>query len=167
VSAQNDYYTVFTVLQQSVPWQARLILPGIIFFGIIAAVVAIIQRWERLSKSFIVLTVVVCAVFLLLAVYAFSAPGVQDMYARARETYLQGQYSTVEGTVTNFHPMPFSGHQDETFSVNGMQFSYSDYVLIPCFNNTSSHGGPIHEGLRVRIAYSGNCILKLEVSRNH
>jgi hypothetical protein len=166
VSAQNDYYTVFTVLQQSVPWQARLILPGIILFGIFAAVVAIIQRWGRLSKSFIMLTVVVCAVFLLLAFYAFRAPGVQDMYARAREAYVQGQYSTVEGTVTNFHPMPYSGHQDETFSVNGMQFSYSDYVLIPCFNNTSSHGGPIHEGLRVRIAYSGNCILKLEVSRS-
>lgn len=166
MAAQSDYYTVFTVLQQSVPWQARLILPGIILFGIIAAVVAIIQRWGRLSKSFIVLTVVVCAVFLLLAFYAFRAPGVEDMYARAREAYVQGQYSTVEGTVTNFHPMPYSGHQDETFSVNGMQFSYSDYVLIPCFNNTSSHGGPIHEGLRVRIAYSGNCILKLEVSRS-
>ena len=166
MSAQNDYYTVFTVLQQSVPWQARLILPGIILFGITSAVVAIIQRRGRLSKSSIVLTAVVCAVFLLLAAYAYSAPGVQDMYARARAAYVQGQYSTVEGTVTNFHPMPYSGHQNETFSVDGMQFSYSDYVLIPCFNNTSSHGGPIHEGLRVRIAYSGNCILKLEVSQS-
>jgi hypothetical protein len=166
VSAENDYYTVFTILQQSVPWQERFILPGIILFGIIAAVIAIIQRWGRLSKSFIVLTAVVCAVFLLLAAYAYRAPGVQDMYARAREAYVEGRYSTVEGNVTNFHPMPYSGHQNETFSVNGMQFSYSDYVLIPCFKNTSSHGGPIHEGLHVRIAYSGNCILKLEVSRS-
>jgi len=166
VSAQNDYHTVFTVLQQSVPWQARFILPGIILFGIIGAVIAIIQRRGRLSKSFIVLTAVVCAVFLLLASYTYNAPGVQDMYARAKDAYIQGQYSTVEGTVTNFHPMPYSGHQEETFSVNGMQFSYSDYVLIPCFNNTSSHGGPIREGLRVRIAYSGNCILKLEVSQS-
>jgi hypothetical protein len=166
VSAQNDYYTVFTVLQQSVPWQERFILPGIILFGIIGVVIAIIQRWGRLSKSFIVLTAVVCAVFLLLAAYAYSSPGVQDMYARAKDAYVQGQYSMVEGTVTNFHPMPYSGHQNETFFVNGMQFSYSDYVLVPCFNNTSSHGGPIHEGLRVRIAYSGNCILKLEVSQS-
>jgi hypothetical protein len=166
VSAQNDYYTVFTVLQQSVPWQERLILPGIILFGIIGVVIAIIQRWGRLSKSFIVLTAVVCAVFLLLAAYAYSSPGVQDMYARAKDAYVQGQYSMVEGTVTNFHPMPYSGHQNETFFVNGMQFSYSDYVLVPCFNNTSSHAGPIHEGLRVRIAYSGNCILKLEVSQS-
>jgi hypothetical protein len=166
VSAQSDYYTVFTVLQQSVPWQGRFVLPGIILFGIIAAVIAIIQHWSQLSKVFVVLAVFVCAVFLVLAVYAFRAPGVEDMYARARIAYLEGQYSTVEGTVTNFHPMPYSGHQDETFSVNGVQFSYSDYVLIPCFNNTASHGGPVHEGLRVRIAYSGNCILKLEVSRN-
>jgi hypothetical protein len=168
VPAQNDYYTVFTVLQQSVPWQARLMmLPGIILFGITAAFVAIIiQRRGRLSKSFIVLAVFVCAVFLLLAVYVFNAPGVQDMYARAKVAYLEGRYSTVEGTVSNFHPMPYSGHQDETFSVNGVKFSYSDYVLIPCFNNTASHGGPVHEGLRVRIAYSGNCILKLEVSRS-
>ncbi len=166
MSAQNDYYTVFTVLQQSVPWQGRLVLPGIILFGIIAAVIPLIQRWRRLSKSFIVLAVVVCSVFLLLAVYALRAPGVQAMYARARIAYLEGQYSTVEGTVTNFQPMPYSGHSDETFSVNGVKFSYSDYLLIPCFNNTASHGGPVHEGLRVRIAYSGNCILKLEVSRN-
>ena len=166
VLVQNDYYTVFTVLQQSVPWQARLILPGIILFGITAAVVGIIQRRGRFSKGFIVLIAFVCAIFLLLAVLAFRAPGVQGMYTRARVAYLEGRYSTVEGTVTNFHPMPYSGHQDETFSVNGVKFSYSDYVLIPCFNNTASHGGPLHEGLRVRIAYSGNCILKLEVSRS-
>jgi hypothetical protein len=154
VTAANDYYTVFTVLQQSVPWQERLILPGIILFGIIGAVIAIVQRRRRLSKSFIMLTVFVCAVFLLLAAYAYSAPGVQDMYARAREAYMEGQYATIEGTVTNFHPMPYSGHQNETFSVNGLQFSYSDYVLVPCFNNTSSHGGPIHEGLRA------NCVFR-------
>jgi hypothetical protein len=45
-----------------------------------------------------------------------------------------------------------------------VEFSYSDYVIVPCFNNTASHGGPIRDGLRVRIAYSGNCILKLEVA---
>jgi len=86
------------------------------------------------------------------------------MYARAKKSYISGQYSVVEGTVTNFHPMPYSGHQNETFSVNGVQFSYSDYVIVPCFNNTSSHGGPIREGLRVRIAYSDDCILKLDVA---
>lgn len=164
VPAQMDYHTAFTVLQQSVPWQERLILPGIILFGVIFAVVTIIQRRGQLPKILIVITVFVCTIFLVLAVYAFNAFAFQDMYSRAKDAYVQGQYSVVEGTVANFHPMPYSGHSQETFSVNGVQFSYSDFVLIPCFNNTASHGGPIHEGLRVRIAYSGNCILKLEVS---
>jgi hypothetical protein len=86
------------------------------------------------------------------------------MYASARETYAKGEYATVEGEVSDFHPMPYSGHQNETFGVNGVQFSYSDYVVNPCFNNTASHGGPVREGMRVRIAYSGDCILKLEVA---
>lgn len=94
-----------------------------------------------------------------------SPAGVADMYSRARQAYLNGDYQVVEGAVSNFHPMPYSGHQNESFSVNGVQFSYSDYVVSPCFNNTTSHGGPIGEGLRVRIAYSGDCILKLEIAR--
>jgi hypothetical protein len=77
------------------------------------------------------------------------------MHARARQTYAKGEYATVEGEVSDFHPMPYSGHQNETFAVNGVQFSYSDYVVNPCFNNTVSHGGPIREGIRVRVTAAG------------
>jgi hypothetical protein len=164
VSSQINYRTAFTVIQQSVPWQERFIVPGIVLFGVICGVVAIIQIRGRLPKILIIPTVFVSALFLLVSIYLFDVPGVQDMYARSKDAYVQGRYSVIEGIVTNFHPMPYSGHAEETFSVNGVQFSYSDFILIPCFNNTASHGGPIHEGLRARIAYSGNCILKLEVA---
>jgi hypothetical protein len=157
-----EYHTVFTVLEKSVPWQEFVILPMIVVMATVVALVAIIQRRARL---FLILTAY--AIFLLFAASAFSGPGVRNMYARARNSYVKGQYSVVEGPVTNFHPMPYSGHQDETFSVNGVQFSYSDFELVPCFNNTSSHGGPIREGLRVRIAYSGNCILRLVIPGIH
>ena len=99
----------------------------------------------------------------ILVVFTLRPAGVSDMYARARETYARGDYSIAEGEITDFHPMPYSGHQSETFSVNGVPFSYSDYVLNPCFNNTASHGGPIRAGQHVRIEYSGDCILKLEI----
>lgn len=36
-------------------------------------------------------------------------------------------------------------------------------VVTSAFNNTSSHGGPIREGLPVRVTYSRNAILKLEI----
>ena len=70
----------------------------------------------------------------------------------------------VEGVVTNFKPMPVSGHAMERFCVSGKCFEYSDYVISGGFNNTSSHGGPIREGLPVRVSYYGNSIIKLEVA---
>jgi hypothetical protein len=84
-------------------------------------------------------------------------------YLHARETLLSGNAPYVEGVVQDFVPMPYSGHAMESFKVNGVPFSYSDYVVGNGFNNTSSHGGPIREGLHVRIWYSGNDILKLQI----
>ena len=61
----------------------------------------------------------------------------------------------VEGAVEHFHPMPYTGHDLERFDVAGVHFEYSEYDLEETqgFNHTSSHGGPIHEGLYVRIHY--------------
>ena len=76
-----------------------------------------------------------------------------------------GKYSVVEGQVTNFVPMPYGGHARESFAVGGKTFTYSDYILTGCFNNTTSHGGPIRAGLTVRISHVGNCIVRLEVAQ--
>lgn len=74
----------------------------------------------------------------------------------------------VEGRVVAFRPAPAEGHQNETFVVTGVPFSYSDYVITGGFNQTRSHGGPIREGLRVRITYvrsrAGNIVVRLEVA---
>lgn len=75
-----------------------------------------------------------------------------------------GRCSVIEGVVTDFHPMPASGHAMESFEIAGQKFTYSDYVLTPCFNNTTSHGGPIREGLAVKIWYSENCIMRITTS---
>ncbi len=82
-----------------------------------------------------------------------------------RRQYSAGDYLTVEGYVEQFEPMPYSGHQMETFEVDGVRFEYSDYVLNAGFNNTRSHGGPIDEGVYVRIDYIDNHILALWVLR--
>ncbi len=76
-----------------------------------------------------------------------------------------GRAFVVEGFVTNFKPMPVTGHAMEKFCVQGVCFEYSDYVITAGFNNTSSHGGPIREGLPVRVTYVGNSIVKLEVAK--
>jgi 4-amino-4-deoxy-L-arabinose transferase-like glycosyltransferase len=84
-------------------------------------------------------------------------------YFEAKSAYRTHTYSVVEGPVSNFHPMPIEGHQDECFSVQSARFCYSDYVVTAGFNNSASHGGPIREGLPVRVSYIDDIILRLEV----
>jgi hypothetical protein len=92
-------------------------------------------------------------------------PGTLAEYQRATSDLREGRYSVVEGPVSDFMPMPYEGHAQESFTVNGHRFSYSDYIMTAGFRNTASHGGPIREGLYVRISYSGNLILRLEVAQ--
>ncbi len=84
----------------------------------------------------------------------------------AQSALKNGRFSVVEGRVKDFVPMPFNGHSYEQLTVNGIHFSYSDFEIHPCFNNTSSHGGPIREDKWVRLSYEGNCILRIEEWRS-
>jgi hypothetical protein len=81
--------------------------------------------------------------------------GVVGSFVRNQYELRMGQAQIVEGTVEDFHPMPFGGHDTERFRVGGVHFAYSDFVVSPGFNHTSSHGGPIRQGLAVRIHYRG------------
>lgn len=76
-----------------------------------------------------------------------------------------GRARTVEGVVSQFKAMPAAGHAMERFCVQDSCFEYSDYVITGGFNNTSSHGGPIREGLPVRVTFVGNSIVKLEIAK--
>jgi len=76
-----------------------------------------------------------------------------------------GRTESVAGVVSNFTPMPASGHTNERFCVQLACFEYSDYSVTSGFNNTSSHGGPIRMGLPVRVTYVDGHIVKLEVGQ--
>lgn len=104
--------------------------------------------------------------FLLFAVLWTAAVGgtVLNDNMKAQRSLKSGDCKIVEGRVEHFHPMPWTGHDMESIDVNGVQFSYSDYVGTAGFNNTESHGGPIREGMTVRICYREGEILRLEAA---
>ena len=62
-------------------------------------------------------------------------------YVKDRESLISGKAGYVEGIVTNFIPMPYQGHAQESFNVDGVPFNYSDYGVTAGFNNSASHGG--------------------------
>ena len=77
----------------------------------------------------------------------------------------QARIRVVEGSVTSFRPMPAGGHALERFCVDGQCFEYSDWQLQRGFNTSVARGGPIREGLPVRITHVDGAILKLEIRR--
>ncbi|OIV41241.1 hypothetical protein [Flavobacterium johnsoniae] len=90
-------------------------------------------------------------------------------YYKTNDLYHNAKFQT-EGFVTNFHPMPSGGHEDETFTVNGVKFEFSDFDISGFgYNNSKSHGGAIDANKYVRISYirikNSNQILKLEVRK--
>ena len=81
-----------------------------------------------------------------------------------------GRFSIVEGPVTEFDEY-FGGvfGKAESFMVSGKRFTVSRYIGSAGehggFHQLSSQGGPIRDGLNVRIAYSGSEILRLEIAK--
>ena len=61
----------------------------------------------------------------------------------------------VEGVVQDFVPASPDGPKIESFVVAGIRFQYADWAERRGFHQTSASGGPIREGLQVRIRYVG------------
>lgn len=86
-------------------------------------------------------------------------------YRGAVSALRNNRAQVVEGTVTEFKPMAYAGHGMESFVVQGVKFEYSDFIITAGFNNTASHGGPIREGLPVKIWYSGGEIPRVDIKK--
>jgi len=113
---------------------------------------------------------VVCILFSLLWTGAFSWFTYGEYHA-VKTAMAEGRTKFSEGIVDRFIPMPRAGHEMESFCIGPACFTYSDFVVTTGFSNTTSHGGPIRNGLRARVTYVGidhaarlrNIIVKLEI----
>ncbi len=79
-------------------------------------------------------------------------------YRALKKKLLEKKHSFVEGEVTNL--LIGSQFSPESFTVSGVEFSYYD-DKSPGFHQYIVNGGPIKEGLDVRIFYYENKILGL------
>ena len=162
------YRTVFDAADLgSTDWSAPAL--GMIFVVLGALLVfekAFMQR--VLPRPVPLRTLMIVGWFVLIFALLWTAGGFVVAYRGywiVADNLRHGRYNVVEGPVTNFVPMPRGGHHNESFSVQDRRFTYSDYTVTAGFNNSASHGGPIREGLYVRITYSGNLILRLEIAQ--
>ena len=85
-------------------------------------------------------------------------------YRQLRSAFEEGRCQIVEGRIQNFSPGKDNrGETDETFDVSGVHFSYSAYSASPGFNQTVAKGGPLKEGVQVRIFVYKQNIARLEI----
>ena len=89
-------------------------------------------------------------------------------YRSMRNALRSGRFTVVEGRVRNFQPSDPGDHKNETWEVESggrvYEYAYVPSSLTPGFRKASVHGGPVREGLRVRIANVDGYIARLEVA---
>jgi hypothetical protein len=164
VCTDTTYVTVFDVAD------AGYKSAGFPAFGLIFVVLGILlvvfrrklPRWNTRSRAARIIFPYGFLCFAVLWTLVTFVTTYSD-YRKASRARAADTAHVVEGLVTNFVPMPVTGHAMESFCVSDVCFKYSDYAVTAGFNQTSSHGGPIRQGLPVRITYLGNTIIKLEV----
>lgn len=151
---QSGYHTVFEIGLHSFPWSIALVPTLLIVIGL---GLVRFSRGKQIRQAVGGGAVIFSLFFFLLTCVAVVPEFFKEWHAYAR-----GQFSTVEGTVENFHPRPGLGPADESFSVKGISFTYNALDYTSCFHNAGLHG-IIRSGLDVRIFYSNECIFRVDV----
>lgn len=99
--------------------------------------------------------------FIVFTLMTFFATWAQ--YWTLLERMERGRAKTLEGFVREFYPAS-SVKAVERFRVRNRMFSYGRFQTQQGFHTLREDGGPIEQGVNVRILYFNNHILRLEVS---
>lgn len=70
-----------------------------------------------------------------------------------------------EGKADHFVALIENGSPWEKFCVGDACFHYSDFVPTAGFHNTAKYGGPVYSGAELRVLYTGNLIVRLEIRK--
>jgi hypothetical protein len=154
---QANYQTIFEIGPKSFPW-VQLLHP--IPFAVIGLILIRFSRRRRIIQVFAGVVVSFAFLFFLIL-----APVLLADYVKHRRAYVNGKSSMVQGAIEDFHPMPMLGAALESFTVNGVQFSYNVLDATPCFHNAPPHKGPVRPGLDVRIYYEDGCIQRVDIKK--
>lgn len=163
-----EYITIFDVLDKPISWRFPLV--GSLFVIVFSCYIIVYGLFFH-KKSSLMRNI---------SVYLFTIPGLLFSllwtgiafnstviaHTSCQDTRINNQYLVIEGSVQDFRPGSNSqGSLPEQFSVEGVIFAYSDYMQTCGFNTMQVNGGPIQEGLQVRISYIPsryNTILRIE-----
>lgn len=102
-------------------------------------------------------------VFTIIGVIGLSVSGYYTgkEYRELKKVILNNEHSVIEGPVADFISQSDTGLIPESFTVDGVSFSYYDNKSSSAFHESSINGGPLKDGLKVRIFYYEKKIIGL------
>lgn len=113
------------------------------------------QKSKKINKSFVGFLVIGLLINIVALVTIISQI---KLYNEIVAAYENGDYSTVEGYVENYSPMysdmASEGPSVESFSINGIDFWYTDFEITQGYHNAAFRGGVItHNGQHLKLRY--------------
>ena len=150
-----DYVTFFDVSQAG---YRQWTFPAVGLIGIILGLLGLLYRSRLIRYPWAVL--IFSAIWTVSAFqYTYSA------YAALSVALDRSRCEVAEGPVTDFQLLPPTGLQKaESFVVAGTRFEYQGGVVIAGFHQLRSNGGPMRDGLQVRIHHLQGEIARLEIA---
>jgi hypothetical protein len=107
-----------------------------------------------------------------IVVLLFMWIGVQFMFTRyyfpsslRKPWFRTGRLVTVEGKAENFHSVNTGNVSVDTYMVEGRRVSYANQEPTCCYHMPAGFGGPVREGMQVRVTMDGPCVVKLEIAK--
>jgi hypothetical protein len=166
-----DYDVIFDVRQQTIIiWES---IAPLVLFSIVLAVAGIgvlrriipatigTPRWAAATFCFVG---ALFSIYLALNTY-INTQRTKEHYANI---LANNKGSSIEGCVVEYRPRETLDRGPlESFRVDGILFEYNGSQSHYGFHLTKARGGPIREGLPVRITYMNDVILRIEVAENN
>lgn len=85
-------------------------------------------------------------------------------YSSLTTALSEGQFRVSEGRVSKFVPAGPWDDGEETFEVDGRRFSYAPSEITAGYNHSSRNGGPLRDGVCVRISDVSGEVARLETA---
>src|SRR5216684_4032508 len=157
---QPEFTAVYDITTTSFPWRELLVPPVLALVFAIAWILW--TKYDKPPRRFARILPWLALLFSIAWTAMWAGVGTVNLL-RARKATVEGHANVIEGTVHDFVPEPSGGHASEHFSVKGKTFYYASGVLMPGFRQSQRVGGPIRNGLYLRVHYLDDDILKLEI----
>lgn len=137
-------------------WPALLI-------GAAAIVIGVVIAWRVRSYGFVWRWLLLAFAAVWFAIEVSGFVGFKRLQAAVR----RGEYESVEGLITEYHPVAAGRTGNEWFIVGGHRFEFSDASLDPGYKKTRRRGGILKTGDYVRVAYRKDAIMLLDRCEPH